>query len=254
MMPLPAFGDTGLYETDLLDAATDGLMRPGGLELTARAINYGPLPPVARILDVGCGVGTSVAYLRHERGLDAIGVDVSSVVLERGLQRYPHLPLVCGQAECLPFADESFDGVLCECSLSIMRERDKVLAEFLRVLRPEGRLMVSDLYARNPKGPALALAGQCGAEFLVREKVFSEVEDGGFCVRLWEDHSDLLKQFLFSFIMKHGSLDCLWRGCQVEGEAGPESPDVARAVREVRAGYFLLIADKRKRSTREGKY
>lgn len=59
-----------VYEQPALREALDGVLRPGGLALTDEMVGAAALPPGAQVLDVGCGVGTAVAYLRSRHRLD----------------------------------------------------------------------------------------------------------------------------------------------------------------------------------------
>lgn len=102
---------------------------PGGLRLTARAVRLASLGKGARILDVGCGDGDTVRYLQ-EQGFYAKGIDHS--------------------AEKLPFESEGFDCVTLECVLSILEDAGAALREARRVLRSNGRLLVSDVFAGSP--------------------------------------------------------------------------------------------------------
>ena len=126
------------------------VLHPGGLALTAKALDHCSFRVGARVVDVGCGTGVSVDYLRHESGLAAIGIDLSSMPLESGRHCNPDLPLVRGSAEKLPFASASLDGIMAECSLSVIADKDRALAEFNRVLRHGGRIVLTDVYGRDP--------------------------------------------------------------------------------------------------------
>ena len=101
------------------------------------------------MLDIGCGTGVTVEYLIREHSIRAVGIDSSSLLVSRGRARDAALPLLLGDAEALPFADGSFDGVFLECTLSLVSNRDQVLKECYRVLSRTGRIIVTDIYARN---------------------------------------------------------------------------------------------------------
>lgn len=99
----------------------------------------------ARILDAGCGAGHYAAEL-SARGARVVGIDGSAALLRHARAR------VDGQVELLlhdleePLgfaADASFDGVLCALVLHHVRNRERLLGEFRRVLRPGGWLLVS---------------------------------------------------------------------------------------------------------------
>jgi arsenite methyltransferase len=99
-----------------------------------------------------------------------------------------------GDADELPFGDGSFDAALCECSLSTFAHRELALAELHRVLRPDGRLAISDVTADHdrlpePLGEAMAQVACVGAA--LTERGYEELlSDAGFEVRACErcDH------------------------------------------------------------------
>ncbi len=214
----------------------DEPLRPGGPQLTAQAISYCNLRQGARVLDLGCGCGASVEYLR-KLGLRAVGIDFHV--------RTPNSSLFVAQSEaaCMPIASESMDAVLAECSLSLMDKREEVLAECSRVLTKNGRLAITDMYSRNPAAvPGLrALPNASVSGMIVREELEAELEGHGFLVERWEDHSQVLKQLLFRALMKGETLDQLWTG---DGIGKEEAQRISEAVRSARPGYFLLVARK----------
>jgi ubiquinone/menaquinone biosynthesis C-methylase UbiE len=231
-----------LYESGVLEKAADGVMRPGGLALTAKAFDYCAFAAGADVVDVGCGTGITVEFLQETYGLNAIGIDPSAVILERGRQRNSHLALLQGSAERVPLAAGTMDGVAVECALSLMADKPKALAEFNRVLVKGGRLIVTDLYARGAAGTkAMGLPPtSCLAGMMTREDLFGALEDRGFAIELWEDHTPKLTEFVIRMIMEHGSLAPFWESECASGE----SQMIQDAVRESRPGYFLLIGKK----------
>lgn len=228
------------FETGRMAPGDGRLFRPGGLDLTRRAIELARLCAGARVLDLGCGAGESVLYLR-QMGIEAFGVDYASCPAASGLAEDAR---IAASAEVLPIADRTVDGVLAECSLSLMGNRERALAECARVLVDGGRLMISDLYARQPEDVAgvRALKGFCGWGILVREELTTNLSDAGFNVDVWEDQSRALRECAARYIFEHGSLDGMW-GCR----AGESSRQIHDAMRTARAGYFLLIATRNKR-------
>ncbi|MCC7207048.1 MAG: class I SAM-dependent methyltransferase [Anaerolineae bacterium] len=232
-----------LYEhAPLLDAA-GGVIRPGGVALTDRALAFCALAAGARVLDVGCGPAASVAHLRTAHGLDALGLDPSALLLRSGRNRAGALPVIQACGEQLPVAAGRFDAVLAECSLSVMGEPSRALAECRRVLRPDGFLIVSDMYARDA-GAATAL-GQlpvisCLTGAVSEMETIARVAAHGFAVRLWEDHSEALKVFAARLIWAGALPSAFW------GELAPcaEGPAIQSAIARSRPGYYLMIAQK----------
>jgi len=218
-----------------------GVMRPGGLELTERALRASRLSAGSRVLDVGCGAGASLALLA-QWNLVGVGVDVMPLVGQPGAAGgAPRLVQAGGQR--LPLRERSFDAVLAECSLSLMPVRG-ALAEFARVLRPGGRLLLSDLYLRRPEQApalrALALDG-CLAGARGRDEWISLLGDAGFAVLEWEDHSAALRQTVGQWMMAGGAPEQLWCGgascCSLDAVE-----QVRAAVAAARPGYYLLVA------------
>lgn len=231
-----------VYEQPPLRQVAGEAIRPGGLELTERAVAHWGLAPGARVLDLGCGTGASVEHLRTQRGMWAIGLDVSAPLLREGRERQAYLPLLQASGERLPVAASSVDAVLAECTLSLMADLGQALAECHRVLRPCGLLAVTDLYARQPDGAAilhrLPLCS-CLSGALPREEFAGHLRAAGFEVLTWEDHSGALGSFAAQLIMAHGSLDRFWRQMV---PSGADAAQIGPAIAAARPGYFLLIA------------
>jgi len=138
-----------VYESSFIAKFPGNFLRPGGLILTKRIVDYCTFVQGAKVVDVGCGAGFTVEYLRDLCSLDAVGVDLSETLLKQGKERVPDLPLLRAAGEKLPFADGSVAGVLAECSLSVVEDIGMVLAECSRILAPGGKLAITDLYIRD---------------------------------------------------------------------------------------------------------
>ena len=100
--------------------------------------------PGDRVLDVGCGPGRAVAELQ-ERGVDAIGLDISQRMIERARNRFPNGEFRAGAAEGLPFADDIFQGYRAERVYRHLEDPTTALAEAWRVLARGGRIVLVDL-------------------------------------------------------------------------------------------------------------
>lgn len=102
------------------------------------------------ILDVGCGNGAAVALVADRVGRigRVVGLERSPEGLAKVRSTYatvfPTAPCgVAGLAQALPFADDSFDAVLCVNVLEAIRDRMSALAEMWRVLKPGGRILLA---------------------------------------------------------------------------------------------------------------
>jgi len=198
-----------LYESPALRAVTGPTIRPGGLDLTRRAMAMCKLGADARVLDVGCGPGASVDWLGRQSGARAVGLDRSGVLLAEARQDNPGLPLVQADASWLPFAGETFEMVLTECVLSLIAAPDPMLAECRRVLVPGGWLVLTDLYRRTDDAlsrHALPPGSGCPAGALSRRRMEASAMAAGLVIEIWEDHSGTLKRLAADLVWTFGSL------------------------------------------------
>lgn len=92
-----------------------------------------------RVLDIGCGAGSTLALLTLRYGVLGTGVDISSTVIERCLQVNPwgH-DYYQADAEELPFLDNTFDAIVSLDVLEHLPHPEQCIAEAARVLRPGG--------------------------------------------------------------------------------------------------------------------
>lgn len=111
--------------------------------------------PHDRVLDIGCGTGQLAVRIRHElRGSHVVGCDFSRGMLRQARARDPRGRWVQGDAGRLPFRDGSFDAIVSTEAFHWFPDPARALAEFRRVLRPGGRLLLALV------NPRFALTGQ----------------------------------------------------------------------------------------------
>ncbi|HEX2440418.1 MAG TPA: methyltransferase domain-containing protein [Methylomirabilota bacterium] len=96
----------------------------------------------ALALDAGCGTGFQSALLA-ELGWQTYGVDVSAGLLAVARRRLPGTALALASIDGLPYPDATFDAIVCcGSTLSFVDDPTRAVAEFGRVLRPGGRLLL----------------------------------------------------------------------------------------------------------------
>jgi len=96
------------------------------------------------VLDVAAGTGASSAVLART-GAEVCALDISPGMVATGRRTHPDINFIVGDAESLPFADETFDAVTISFGLRNMPDPLAVLTELSRVTKPGGRLVVCEL-------------------------------------------------------------------------------------------------------------
>jgi SAM-dependent methyltransferase len=98
-----------------------------------------------RVLDVACGTGTLAREVaRRTRGTGFVaGLDPDAGMLEVARQLAPSVEWRQGDAESLPFPDQTFDAVVSQFGLMFFDDRREAIGQAVRVLKPKGRLAIA---------------------------------------------------------------------------------------------------------------
>ena len=113
------------------------------------------LTPQTRVLDLGCGYGSTARYLAANFGCHVTGTNISEKELElartrgqeAGLERL--LTFEYGDFHSLPYADDSYDVVWSQEAFLHAADKNAVLSECRRVLKPDGVLIFTDILVRR---------------------------------------------------------------------------------------------------------
>jgi len=143
-------GSDALFADDAAARRVEALYRTPDIVAQRMAIRTAlALAPGERVLDVGCGPGLLCAEMAETVGAAGavVGIDTSDSMLRiaarngTGLGQMSVRP---GQATSLPTDDADFDALVCTQVLEYVPDVAAALAEFRRVLRPTGRLLLVD--------------------------------------------------------------------------------------------------------------
>lgn len=127
------------------------------------------LTPASRILEAGCGTGVITAALRADTPARVFGLDLNPAYLRLAHQNDPATFYSNGNALHLPFAEDSFDAVVCHFFLLWVSQAAGAVEEMLRVTRPGGAVIAfaePDYGGRIDHPPALVELGRLQAEAL----------------------------------------------------------------------------------------
>jgi len=143
------------------------------------------------VLDLGSGAGFDCFLAANKVGDSGkvIGIDMTPEMLEKARQNaekggYENVEFRLGEIENLPTADNSVDVVISNCVINLSPDKKRVFNEAFRVLKPGGRLMVSDITLLKElpefiKNSIAAYVG-CISGALIKDEYLGAIKSAGF--------------------------------------------------------------------------
>lgn len=180
------------------DLAPVDQLHTGGPKATIALMDRAGLAPHARVLDAGCGMGGSTRLLAERFGFSATGIDISQDFIDTartltrwcGLGQNSAIDFHQGSVTHLPFEDGCFDAVLCQHILMNIQDKAGALAEFRRVLRPGGRLILHEIVDGPGPAPLMPVpwAADDSISFMPKpESLKAQLTDAGFRLDYFSD-------------------------------------------------------------------
>jgi arsenite methyltransferase len=155
------------------------------------------------VLDLGSGAGIDCFIAAKKVGPSGkvIGLDMTDEMIETARKNakeggYDNVEFVLGRNEEMPVEASSVDWVISNCVINLSPEKDKVFAEAHRVLRPGGRLMISDMVAENIPDEIrddIAAWASCVSGAVSESEYLALIKDAGFTDVKVVDRSDYRK-------------------------------------------------------------
>jgi len=184
---LTEFGQALGYPASDLEGVPDG----ANLGLGCGApLEYAELQPGETVLDLGSGAGFDCFVARRTVGDSGrvIGVDMTPEMIARARANarqagYDNVEFRLGEIEALPVADASVDLVISNCVLNLVPDKKAAFREIARVLKPGGRMVVSDI-VRVGELPArlrdsMAAYAACASGALPRDEYLAGLVQAG---------------------------------------------------------------------------
>jgi ubiquinone/menaquinone biosynthesis C-methylase UbiE len=194
-----------VYGSDAAKFLLGESFHPGGAELTSELASYLHLTGGSVVLDVASGKGTSALLLAETFACRVVGIDLSEENVSHARAEASNSklkPLVSFQvadAERLPFDEASFDAILCECAFCTFPNKRTAAQEFARVVKPAGRVGISDLTRSSAPLPELngLLAWiACIGDAQPLDSYSNWLTSAGFSVTLAEQRDAWLQQMV----------------------------------------------------------
>lgn len=193
-----ALVQAGLGEGELGWAALAPLdqFHVGGVAASAALAEKLAIPPGAKLLDVGCGLGGPARFLAAAHGCEVTGIDLSQPFVDVGtlLNQRSGLAgmvrLMQGDATRLTFAPESFDLAWTQHVAMNIADRQALYSGVRTVLRPGGRFAIYDIVAKSGEPlhfPVPWARDPANSFLLTAEQTRIALEHAGFAVLDWTD-------------------------------------------------------------------
>jgi len=143
------------------------------------------------VLDLGSGAGLDCFLAANKVGKrgKVIGVDMTPEMVEKAREnakkgRYENVEFRLGEIENLPVRDNSIDVIISNCVINLSSDKKRVFVESFRVLRPGGRLMVSDIVLLKElpdfiKKSVEAYVG-CLSGAILKDEYVNGIKEAGF--------------------------------------------------------------------------
>ncbi len=232
------------YEEDPMTEMLGETLRPGGFSLTEKGVQFCQISPEDTVLDLGCGRGATVNYLRDKHHIKAVGIDPSLKLINLAKEECGYAGFFLGNGENLPFSDNTFHCVFAECTLSLMDDLDSTIKQVHRVLKEDGWFVITDVFAKNPDGVGELnhfAFNSCMRGLHNLANLMEKLKGTGFIIELSEDHSHLLKDLLVKIGFRYGSMSAFWNvtahdcidGCRFQ-----------ETLKLCKPGYFMMVAKK----------
>ncbi len=193
-MAAPGIGGTDPITRDLYDAD-----QATGIPADALLASFGcgnptalaDLHPGETVLDLGSGGGIDVLLSARRVGPSgkAYGLDMTDEMLDLAMKNKAaagatNVEFLKGHIEAIPLPSSAVDVIISNCVINLSTDKSKVLGEAFRVLRPGGRLAVSDIVVRRELPPAvkrsMELWSGCVAGALLESEYVAKLTAAGF--------------------------------------------------------------------------
>jgi ubiquinone/menaquinone biosynthesis C-methylase UbiE len=169
------------------------------------AINHANPQPGETCVDLGSGRGNDVIRLAEEVGEKGyvFGIDISDGMIAKAdanLEKFEvqNAKILKAELESLPLRNDSVNLVISNCTINHASDKPAVWNEIYRILKKDGRFVVSDIYATQPIAEEYrndpAAVAECWAGSVTRAEYLTMLEEAGFIdIKIFEESEPYAK-------------------------------------------------------------
>lgn len=143
------------------------------------------------VIDLGSGAGNDCFVARHETGAEGkvIGIDFTPIMVEKARNNaekmgYNNVEFREGDIDAMPVNDNVADVIVSNCVLNLVPNKQKVISEIFRVLKPGGHFSISDIVLMGDLPEALRQDAEmyagCVAGAIQKEEYLGHIQNTGF--------------------------------------------------------------------------
>ena len=153
-------------------------------------VAFADVQPGQVVLDIGSGAGLDLILAAKKVGREGrvIGLDMTSEMIEKATSNIQSAGITNaevrrGYMEKMPVADDSIDWVISNCVINLSPDKPKVFGEIMRVLKPGGRMLVSDIVTHglpDEMRENAAIYASCIGGALEEEEYLAAIRGAGF--------------------------------------------------------------------------
>jgi arsenite methyltransferase len=155
------------------------------------AVHYAGAQPNETCVDLGSGRGTDAIRLAEDVGKSGFvyGIDISDGMIEKAIETaikmgIANVKFIKSQLEKIDLNDSIADLVISNCTINHAEDKQSVWNEIYRILKKNGRFVISDIYSSAPvpeeyKNDPVAIA-ECWAGAVTRDEYIEQLEKAGF--------------------------------------------------------------------------
>jgi arsenite methyltransferase len=157
------------------------------------------------VLDLGSGAGfdSFLAAKRVGKSGKVIGVDMTEAMIDKATKiaakyNYKNVEFKLGDIEKLPNEDNSIDIIISNCVINLAPNKNQVFREAFRVLKPNGKMYVSDIVLLEELPPEIReneeLITGCVGGAILKDEYIKKIETAGFKVNINKEDKDISKK------------------------------------------------------------